>query len=52
MRPMDVVEFKDTTVSAEQAATAVNRAVEEMVRHAPGQYLWAYDRDKQPRVEP
>jgi len=52
MRPMDVVEFKDTTVSAEQAATAVNRAVEQMVRHAPGQYLWAYDRDKQPRVEP
>jgi len=22
-----------------------------MVRNAPGQYLWAYDRDKQPRTE-
>ena len=51
MRPMDVAEFKDSSVSPEQAASAVNRAVEDMVRHAPGQYLWAYDRDKQPRAE-
>jgi len=51
MRPMDVVEFKDATVSAEQAACVVNRGVEDMVRNAPGQYLWAYDRDKQPRTE-
>ena len=51
MRPMDVVEFKDATVSAEQAAYVVNRGVEDMVRNAPGQYLWAYDRDKQPRTE-
>ena len=51
MRPMDVVEFKDATVSAEQAAYVVNRGVEDMVRNAPGQYLWTYDRDKQPRTE-
>ena len=51
MRPMDVVEFKDATVSAEQAAYVINRGVEDMVRNAPGQYLWAYDRDKQPRTE-
>lgn len=51
MRPMDVAEFKDGPASPEQAASAVNRAVEDMVRHAPGQYLWAYDRDKQPRAE-
>jgi len=51
MRPMDVAEFKDGSASPEQAASAVNRAVEDMVRYAPGQYLWAYDRDKQPREE-
>ena len=51
MRPMDVAEFKDGSASPEQAASAVNRAVEDMVRYAPGQYLWAYDRDKQPRAE-
>ena len=33
----------------EQAAAAVNRAVEAMVRQAPGQYLWGYNRYKQPR---
>jgi lauroyl/myristoyl acyltransferase len=48
---MDVAEFKDGSASPEQAASAVNRAVEDMVRYAPGQYLWAYDRDKQPRAE-
>ena len=51
MRPLDLAEFKDTSVSPEQAARVVNRAVEDMVRHAPGQYLWSYDRDKQPRAE-
>ena len=51
MRPLDLAEFKDASVSPEQAARVVNRAVEDMVRHAPGQYLWSYDRDKQPRAE-
>ena len=29
-------------------ASAINRAVEALVRGCPGQYLWAYDRYKQP----
>ena len=51
MRTMNAAEFKDASASPEQAAVVVNRGVEDMVRHAPGQYLWAYDRDKQPRSE-
>lgn len=33
----------------EQAATAINRAMEGLIRQAPGQYLWGYARYKQPR---
>ena len=51
MRPFDAPELKDATVSPEMAAAAVNRGVEAMVRNAPGQYLWGYARDKQPRAE-
>jgi len=51
MRPFDAPEMKDATVSPEMAAAAVNRGVEAMVRNAPGQYLWGYARDKQPRAE-
>jgi KDO2-lipid IV(A) lauroyltransferase len=51
MQPMNAAEFKDASASPEQAAVVVNRGVEDMVRKAPGQYLWAYDRDKQPRSE-
>jgi KDO2-lipid IV(A) lauroyltransferase len=51
MRPFDAPEMKDAHVSPEAAAAAVNRGVEAMVRHAPGQYLWGYARDKQPRAE-
>jgi KDO2-lipid IV(A) lauroyltransferase len=51
MRPFDAPEMKDTTVSPELAAAAVNRGVERMVLDAPGQYLWGYARDKQPRAE-
>jgi KDO2-lipid IV(A) lauroyltransferase len=51
MRPFDAPELKDTKVAAEVAAAAVNRAVETMVLNAPGQYLWGYARDKQPREE-
>jgi len=51
MRPFDAPEMTDATVSPEVAAAAVNRGVEAMVRHAPGQYLWGYARDKQPRAE-
>ena len=51
MWPFDAPEMKDATVSPEVAAAAVNRGVEAMVRNAPGQYLWGYARDKQPRAE-
>lgn len=51
MRPFDAPEMQDTAVSPELAAAAVNRGIEAMVRHAPGQYLWGYARDKQPRAE-
>ncbi len=33
------------------AATAINRAMEEVIAACPGQYLWGYARYKQPRVE-
>ena len=51
MRPFEAPEMKDTHVSPEAAAAAVNRGVEAMVRNAPGQYLWGYARNKQPRAE-
>jgi KDO2-lipid IV(A) lauroyltransferase len=51
MRPFDAPEMKDATASPEVAAAAVNRGVERMVLDAPGQYLWGYARDKQPRAE-
>jgi Kdo2-lipid IVA lauroyltransferase/acyltransferase len=51
MRPFDAPELRDATVSPELVAAAVNRGVEAMVRQAPGQYLWGYARDKQPRSE-
>ena len=51
MRPFDAPEMKDTNVSPEVAAAAVNRGVESMVLDAPGQYLWGYARNKQPRAE-
>jgi KDO2-lipid IV(A) lauroyltransferase len=51
MRPFDAPEMKDASVSPEVAAAAVNRGVERMVLNAPGQYLWGYARDKQPRAE-
>ena len=35
--------------SPEAAATALNAAMETLIRRAPGQYLWGYHRYKQPR---
>jgi KDO2-lipid IV(A) lauroyltransferase len=36
-------------VSPQASATALNQAVEALVRSHPGQYLWGYARHKQPR---
>ena len=33
----------------EAAATVINQAMESLVRESPAQYLWSYDRYKQPR---
>ena len=49
MQPWDVPEFRNPDTSPEEAARAINEAVEHLVRRAPGQYLWGYARDKQPR---
>jgi len=35
----------------EMAATAMNQAVESLVRANPGQYLWSYARHKRPRQD-
>lgn len=35
--------------SLEQRVVALNRAIEELVRHCPEQYLWGYNRYKAPR---
>ena len=51
MRPFEAPEMGDASVSPAIAAAAMNRGVEAMVRHAPGQYLWGYARSKQPRAE-
>lgn len=51
MTPLDAPALHDPQTSAEAAAAIVNRAVETMVLQAPGQYLWGYARDKQPRGE-
>jgi KDO2-lipid IV(A) lauroyltransferase len=33
----------------ETPARRVNRAIEDLVRECPGQYLWSYNRYKTPR---
>ena len=42
-----------TTLSADLAlaTTQMNRAMEQLIAEAPGQYLWGYARYKQPRAE-
>lgn len=51
MQPLNAPELQDPNCPPELAAAAVNRGVETLVRAAPGQYLWGYARDKQPRAE-
>ena len=51
MWPLDPPLPTGPGVSLEASATAMNQAVEAMVRAHPGQYLWAYARHKRPRVE-
>ncbi len=51
MAPLEEPSFQDPAATLEQMAAGMNRAVERMVLHAPGQYLWGYARAKQPREE-
>jgi Kdo2-lipid IVA lauroyltransferase/acyltransferase len=51
MDPLDEPSFQDPAATLEQMAAGMNRAVERMVLHRPGQYLWGYARAKQPREE-
>lgn len=45
VRPLEQVLPEDP----EAAATVINQAMESLVRESPAQYLWSYDRYKQPR---
>lgn len=48
LRPLDVALSTDPT----EAAAAVNRAIEDLVRLRPEQYLWGYNRYKTPAGAP
>jgi KDO2-lipid IV(A) lauroyltransferase len=49
--PWDHAGLQGAKVSLEDTVLAMNQHIEDMVRRAPGQYLWGYARDKQPRTE-
>jgi Kdo2-lipid IVA lauroyltransferase/acyltransferase len=44
-----VVRHLPGQVAGESAARRLNRAIEDLVRECPGQYLWGYNRYKTPR---
>ena len=48
---VDAPDLYDPKAAPEQSATAMNAAIESLVRQAPSQYLWSYARYKQPRAE-
>lgn len=48
---VDAPDLYDPKAAPEQSATAMNAAIESLVRQAPSQYLWSYARYKQPREE-
>jgi KDO2-lipid IV(A) lauroyltransferase len=49
--PWDHAGLHGAQVAIEDTVLAMNQHIEAMVRRAPGQYLWGYARDKQPRTE-
>ena len=49
MRPWQPDGLNDPQTSLDELAVQMNLAVEELVRAHPEQYLWAYNRHKQPR---
>lgn len=40
--------LQDASVNVQAAASALNQGMEQIIRQAPGQYLWSYARYKQP----
>jgi KDO2-lipid IV(A) lauroyltransferase len=52
MQPWPEPEGLDDEAWTLQAATAINRAMEELILRRPSQYLWGYHRYKQPRATP
>jgi KDO2-lipid IV(A) lauroyltransferase len=48
---VEAPDLYDSGATPEQSATAMNAAIESLVRQAPSQYLWSYARYKQPRNE-
>ncbi|MDI9329796.1 MAG: lysophospholipid acyltransferase family protein [Alphaproteobacteria bacterium] len=49
LRPWNPPELGDPEATSEQLASAMNQAIESLVRAHPDQYLWGYERHKQPR---
>ena len=47
----DGTAMSDPGSTPEQAAAALNRGVEALIRRLPGQYVWDYARFKQPKAE-
>ncbi|WP_252374247.1 lysophospholipid acyltransferase family protein [Hydrogenophaga sp. 2FB] len=48
VRPFDTLNGGPLSTDADEAARQINRAMEALVRECPAQYLWSYDRYKQP----
>lgn len=48
VRPFDALNGGPLSTDAEEAARQINQAMEALVRECPAQYLWSYDRYKQP----
>jgi len=51
VRPFHGFGSEEEAADAKAAAKAINHAMEALVHECPGQYLWAYNRYKQPRLE-
>lgn len=49
--PIDGTALTDPKAPIEEAAAALNVAVEKAIRSLPGQYVWDYARYKEPRAE-
>ncbi|MSQ57140.1 MAG: lysophospholipid acyltransferase family protein [Limnohabitans sp.] len=46
---VDLSFLSDSSLSMQESATLMNKAIEDLIRRKPDQYLWGYARDKHPR---